>query len=290
MKRKGRLWLICILAVTAVLGLPCFVWAKGQDKPDGQTRIYDMARLFGEEKRGQFQDQIEGYQEQYHMDIVVVTTADTGWKDTTEYADDFYDKGGFAEDGILFLIDMDNRELTCSTRGKAIRIFTDSRIETILDGVYEGAADGDYEACVESFLSDVERFAKAGITGGQYNYDTETGRVSAYRSIRWYEALMALGVSGFVAGSACLGVKRRYAMEEDPRTIRNLNMAYRAEAKFAYDQETDRFVNRFVTTRAIPRNTGGGGGGRGGGSSAAGRSSTHTSSGGHTHGGGSRKF
>lgn len=289
MKRKRGVWLVCLLAVMAVLGLPCLGWAKDQGETEGQTRIYDMARLFQASRGEQFEEQIEEYQNEYHMDIVVVTTMDTGGKDSTEYADDFYDQGNFAEDGILFLIDMDHRELTCSTSGRAVRIFTDSRIETILDGVYEAAAEDDFEACVESFLADVDRFARAGIPGNQYNYDTETGKISVYHSIRWYEALMALGVSGFVAGSACLGVKRRYAMEEDARTIRNLNMAYRAEAKFAYDQETDRFVNRFVTTRVIPRNTGGGGG-RGGGFSSSGRSSTHTSSGGHSHGGGSRKF
>ena len=99
---------------------------------------------------------------------------------------------------------------------------------------------------------------------------------------------MALGVSAFVAASACLSVKRRYAMEEDPRQTRNLNMAYRAEARFMYDDQTDRLVNKFVTTQVIPRSTSGGG--HGGGHSSAGRSSTHTSSGGHTHGGGSRKF
>lgn len=283
MKMRKRLWLLLLLAA-----LLCFGMAGSVLGADQRPRVYDMAGLLTESEKQRFEQRIGECQREYGLEVVVVTAEDARGKESQEYADDFYDEGDFGEDGILFLVDMDNREIAISTRGKAIRIFTDQRIEDMLDGVYEGASRGDYAAGVESFLSDTEKWSRAGIPGGQYNYDTETGDISPYRSIRWYEALMALGVSAFVAASACLSVKRRYAMEEDPRQTRNLNMAYRAEARFMYDDQTDRLVNKFVTTQVIPRSTSGGG--HGGGHSSAGRSSTHTSSGGHTHGGGSRKF
>lgn len=283
MKMRKRRWLLWLLA--AVL---CFGMAGSAFGADQRPRVYDMAGLFTEPEKQRFEQRIGECQKEYGLEVVVVTTDDAQGKRSQEYGDDFYDEGDFQEDGILFLIDMDNRELAISTSGKAIRIFTDQRIEDMLDGVYEGASQGDYAASVESFLSDTARWSKAGIPGGQYNYDTETGNISPYRSIRWYEALMALGVSAFVAGAACLSVKRSYAMEEDPRQTRNLNMAYRAEARFIYNDQTDRLVNKFVTSQVIPRSTSGGG--HGGGRPPAGRSSTHTSSGGHTHGGGSRKF
>ena len=142
---------------------------------------------------------------------------------------------------------------------------------------------------MDSFLSDVKSYCRAGIPGNQYNYDTDTGKISRYRSIRWYEALMAFGISGFVAGSVCLTVKRRYSMEEDRNQVRNLNMAYRAEARFRYDGQEDRLVNQFVTSRVIPRSTGTSNHG-GGSRSSSGRSSTHRSSSGRSHGGGGRKF
>lgn len=257
------------------------------------ARVFDMAGLFSDEEEQKIQAEIENCQKQWNLDVVVVTAEDAEGKNSTAYADDFYDTGEFGQgsgkDGILFLIDMDNRELTFSTCGKAIRIFTDVRIENMLDGVYEGASKGDYMSCADSFLSNVERYCRAGIPGGQYNYDTETGKVSVHRSIRWYEALIAIGVAAFTAGFACLGVKRRYGMEEKPEQIRNLNMAYRSESKFAYDNRDDRLINQFVTSRVIPRSTGSSRGG-GGSFSSSGRSSTHTSSGGRSHGGGSRKF
>ncbi len=295
MKIKRKIW----FAVAAAL-LWCFLASFGalaggsdpSESPD-QQRVFDMAGLFGASRTEEFEQTIKEYQTRYGLDIVVVTTETAMGKSAMDYADDFYDNNGFGQgsgkDGILFLIDMDNRELYVSTCGKAIRIFTDDRIETMLDHVYEGASQGGYEACVDSFLSDVKSYCRAGIPGNQYNYDTDTGKISRYRSIRWYEALMAFGISGFVAGSGCLTVKRRYSMEEDRNQVRNLNMAYRAEARFRYDGQEDRLVNQFVTSRVIPRSTGTSNHG-GGSRSSSGRSSTHRSSSGRSHGGGGRKF
>lgn len=294
MRMKIRYIMAWILTAVWCLSSVQTVWGSSDieiEASDGK-RIYDMAGLLDNAYVQEARHRIKEYQDAYHLDIVVVTVEDAQGKTAVEYADDFYEEGGFGQgdgkSGILFLIDMDNRELVFSTDGKAIRIFTDQRIEDMLDGVYEGASQGDYRASVDSFLGDVEQYCRAGIPDGQYNYDTETGKVSVYRSIRWYEALLAVCVSAFTAAAACITVKRQYAMEEDEKQIRNLTMAYRADARFVYGDERDALVNKFVTSRMIPRNTGSVG--RGGGHSLSGRSSTHTSSSGRSHGGGSRKF
>mgnify|MGYP007043252339 CR=1 FL=1 len=78
-----------------------------------------------------------------------------------------------------------------------------------------------------------------GIQRGQYNYDTETGEISIYRSIRWYEGVFAFLVSAGVAGSVCMGVKRRYSMEPTGRERANSLLAYRADAKFAFGDAGD---------------------------------------------------
>lgn len=271
-------------------------------EPDGTSdkRVYDMAELFEEDTEEDLESRIAQKRKALGLDIVIVTRSqlslseESDGKSAQEYADDCYDEGGFGtgsgKDGILFLIDMENRELVLSTAGKAIRIFTDQRIETMLDHVYEGASEGDFEASAAVFLEDVEYYGEKGIPSGQYNYDTETGKVSVYRSIRWYEAFLAVGIAAFVAGMACLNVKRQYAMEDDPQKLRNLNMAYRADCSFAYDTQNDQLVNKFVTSRVIPRSTGINGGHSSSGRSSGGRSSVHHSSSGRSHGGGSRRF
>lgn len=294
MRRKKSWWGICLFAVMWCLSAVGRVYGQTPAKPEasGGTRVYDMAGLLGEEERSELEAAIDGARKDWKLDLVIVTTEDAEGKTSTEYADDFYDAGGFGEgkdkDGILFLIDMDNRELTFSTSGIAIRIFTDARIEAMLDRVYEGASQGNYKSCADAFLSDVERYCQKGIAGGQYNYDTETGKISVYRSISGLEALLAVAVSSFVAWMACLGVKCQYAMAGDEREIASLNMAYRSTARFAYDNRIDNLVNQFVTTRTIASSTGSGSGSSGHSSSR--RSSTHTSSSGRSHGGRSRRF
>lgn len=295
--RENRFWWKCRTALLLLVSLLCFgvFGASGAQASDGtEQRVFDMAGLLTKEEVAEFERIIQENRDRMKIDIVVVTTEDAGGKSAREYADDFYDEGGYGygrkKNGVLFLIDMDNRELYVSTGGDVIRLLTDSRIESILDDVYEGASRSDYADSVGAFLKAVDQYYQKGIVSGQYNYDTETGRISIHRSIRWYEMLLALAVSGFVAGSICLGVINRYEMKKERRQAANYLMAYRADCQFRYQEQTDNLVNKFVTTAVIPRsqNHSGGGGGRSGGSS--GRSSTHRSSSGRSHGGGGRKF
>lgn len=90
---------------------------------------------------------------------------------------------------------MDNRELCISTEGKMVRYLTDSRIEAVLDDMYGYAAAGDYYQAAGAFVEDLEVCYDNGIAADQYNYDSETGKISRYRSVRWYEALFALAAA-----------------------------------------------------------------------------------------------
>lgn len=279
--------LCCMMAVIPVM-------ASETGQGGAEQRVYDMAGLFSDTEIADFEQTISEYRQDMKMDVVVVTTEDSEGKSTRQYADDFFEAGGFGYgdslDGVLFLIDMDNRELTLSVSGETIRLLTDARIESILDDVYEGAASGDYVSSAEFFLEDVAAYHKKGIQANQYNYDTETGKISVHRSIRWYEALLALVIPGIVAWSACAGVISQYSMKKEHRLSANHLMAYRADCQFQYHDQQDNLTNKFVTSRIIPRNhTGGGGMGMGGGSG-SGRSSTHRSGSGRSFGGGSRKF
>ena len=164
------------------------------------------------------------------MDVAVVTAYNDGSHTAREYADDFYDQNGLGTgrkaSGVLFLIYMDSPgsyggESYVSTTGNMIRILTDRRIEQIQDDVAYSLRNLDYARAAAEFLKDVEYYVDRGIQRGQYNYDTETGEISIYRSIRWYEGVFAFLVSAGVAGSVCMGVKRRYSMEPTGRERAN---------------------------------------------------------------------
>jgi len=215
------------------------------------------------------------------MDIVIVTTNDAQGKSSRDYADDFFDNGGFGVggdyDGILFLIDMDNREAYISTSGIGIRYLTDIRIESILDMVFDnGLIAGDYYGAAGGFLKGTRKYLELGIQQGQYN---EPEQVKKINKLTTMDIVISL-VGGIAAGGIFYGItKARY------RTPKRDNpYSYKTNSIVNLTTNNDRLINSFVTTRHIPKPSSSSGG------SSAGRSSTHTSSGGRTHGGGGRKF
>lgn len=285
--------------LTLILTLLCFllpawpVQAESALETAKEQRVFDEAKLLTDSDILELENTIAGMRKTMKMDVVVVTTENTGGKNSRNYADDYYEVGGFGTNrnhsGVLFLIDMDNRELYISTEGAMIRFLTDARIENMHDHAYEYAANSDYAGAVKSYLRDTSSYYEKGIPGGQYNYDTETGRVSRYRSIEGHEILLALAVSVGCGLLACLNVGREYAMKAQRKQAAGSNLAYRANAKLALHNQNDAMTNSFVTKKVIPRSTGSSGS-SGRSSSGGSRSSTHRSSSGRSHGGGGRKF
>ena len=167
----------------AAAGEDAYQMAEGTES---YADVYDMADLFTDEEEKQLSEQAQVLSDTMKMEAVIVTTEENS--DSAQvFADGFYMEGGFGtgsdQSGILFLIDMDNRELYISTNGQMIRYMTDSRINDVLDDVYNYAADADYYGAAAAFLTDTEKCYSNGISRDQYNYDTETGR-SALSSSR----------------------------------------------------------------------------------------------------------
>lgn len=243
--------------------------------------VYDDASLMSDAEIDALNEKITALQEESGWNIYAVTTSDAGGKTATEYADDFFDMySPEQEDGVALLIDMDNREITISTCGIAIRYLTDDRIDAILDEAYTDVSNGSYGACMDTMLSGVERYYQKGIPDGQYNYDTETGKVSVYRSLTATEVLVAVAIALVCGAAVYLSVLGKYRLK-----FGTYQYEFRENSRVSLRVKEDRFVNQTVTHRRIPKQTESGGGGH-----SSGRSSTHTSSSGRSHGGGSRKF
>lgn len=260
-----------------------------------EQRIFDNAQLLEADELTEIQEETTQCREKTGMDVVIVTAYNDGSRSARDYADDFYDQGGYGAgkkaSGVLFLLYMDEPgskggECWISTSGNMIRILTDQRIEDMQAHVSDYLRGQAYGSAVRTFLGDIEYYVDKGIQRGQYNYDTETGEISVYRSIRWYEAAFAVLVPSVIAGSVCIGIKKKYNMEETGRERNNSLLAYRAECSFCFAESEDSLLSKSVTSAPIPRSASGSS--SGGGSS--GRSSTHTSSGGSSHGGGGSRF
>ena len=288
--------LICIFLVMGSMA----VWADQTGAVSGQPRVFDQAGLFSETEIIQLEEKIAQCRKSTKMDVVIVSAYADGDRSAEEYADDYYDYGGFGvgkkASGVLLLYYMDGPgqpggECYISTAGTMINMLTDERIESILDDVYGNLGNRDFAGATECFLEDVKVYVKEGVESGQYTYDRDTGEIVRYHSIRLYEVAIAMVIAGILAGSVCLDIKKRYAMKQSSREVSNSLQAYRADCAFHFSVAGDKMINKYVRSIPIPRNTSSGSGGRGhSGSSSAGRSTIHTSSSGRSHGGGGRRF
>jgi len=288
MMKKQRWFLVC-LAVLILLG--CGTAFAADSVPD-KLRVYDQADLFDYDEEMELASRISELQEKMDMGLAIVTTEDNSGS-ARDYADDSYEyyEVGFGKDhdGALFLIDMENGELWISTEGKMVRYLTDDRIDAILDDAIEYAYDGYFYESAQAFLSNLEVFYDAGIPSDQYNYDTETGKTDRYKSIRWYEVLIALVIASAAAGGAVFAVLRDYGMKNDAqRMSANFQLSYRKDSAFTLGNIlADVLLNSYVTRTVIRSQSNPG---SGSGRSSSGRSSTHRSGSGRVHGGGGRKF
>ena len=297
-KIKGIM--ICLLICTFLVMGSMAVWADQTGAVSGQPRVFDQAGLFSETEIIQLEEKIAQCRKSTKMDVVIVSAYADGERSAEEYADDYYDYGGFGvgkkASGVLLLYYMDGPgqpggECYISTTGTMINMLTDERIESILDDVYGDLGNRDFAGAAEHFLEDVKAYVKEGVESGQYTYDQDTGEIVRYHSIRLYEVAIAMVIAGISAGSVCLDIKKRYAMKQSSREVSNSLQAYRADCAFHFSVAGDKMVNKYVRSVPIPRNTSSGSGGRGhSGSSSAGRSTIHTSSSGSSHGGGGRRF
>ncbi len=163
--------LICSLIMTLLLlsSLPAF---------GTQPKVYDEAGLFTEAELQRIEAKALELEKALELDLVIVTIEDNQGKTSRDFADDFYDYGGFGygpeADGVLLLINMVDREAYISTTGIAIKYLTDARIEAILDDIFQHLPDGRYADGAMAFLGCVEYFVKSGIPANQYTYNEDT--------------------------------------------------------------------------------------------------------------------
>lgn len=137
-------------------------------KVDETKKIYDFANLFtSSEEELLYKDTIN-FISKSNLDMVIVTINDNPRGLAMNYADDFYDYNNFGigstYDGLLFLIDMDTREMWISTTGNAISEYNDYKIDKILDATYSRISKEDYYGCASKFIEKSLYYYEKGIS------------------------------------------------------------------------------------------------------------------------------
>lgn len=248
----------------------------------GEAQIVDEADLFTASEEARLNSLIAAFQEETHMDFVILTTDVNLGSNQQKTADDLYDQGGYGlgEDrsGILYYIDMYERVPYLCTTGAMIDYMTDERIEAAHEASYEALRSGDYALAAETMIHTVQRYVKKGIPEGQYRYDVLTGqRLTGRHKVLTAAELGVCALIGLIVAVVFVkAVESRYKLKGN-----TYEYAFRDNASVRGMSEQDRFLRTTTsrTRKADPPSGGGGGGSSGG-------SGVHTSSSGTTHGGG----
>lgn len=262
-----------VLSVSAFSLQPAYAAAE-------DSKVVDDADLLSYDEEQEIQSMLDEFSEESGWTLFAVTTDDANGMTSEEYADDFVDQNALEENGVCFLIDMDNREIYMSTTGSAIRILTDHRIDSIMDDSYEYAGDGEYAKCFETMIRETEDSFHEGIESGQYNYDRDTGEISkAPNRLTVWDMLISLIAAAAAGGAVIAVIAGKYRLK-----FGGWQYDFKSNSRLDLTNKTDRLVNTFRTAHHIQRDSGGGSG------SSGPHSTTHHSSGGGTHGGGGHKF
>lgn len=282
MKKKNiRSVFILFFTLFCVLAHPV---QAADSAAEGRGQVTDQAGLLNDSELQSLQRLAEEAGQSSHWDVMLVSTADAKGMDAVSYAEDWVDTHAAGENGVICLIDMENRELVVSAFGDAIYYLTDERKERILDAAYEGASEENYYKAFQNMAKGVQDAYWSGIPDDQYTYDEETGEMIKYHSrekrLVWWEILLAIAVAAAAGGITASAIIGRYRLKWG-----GYQYSWRENGNVRLSRKQDDFVNQIVTHRKIPKNNGSSGSG-----SRSGRSSVHTGSGGRKFSSSSRKF
>ncbi len=267
------------------------------------TVVDDGASLFTEYDMLNIDEAANELAAETDFSVAVVTTDDAMGKSAMEFADDYYDSlifdKGWSENGILFLIDMDNREIYVSCAGLCIDEYSDYELNLIIDSGYSYITQGEYSECVVSMIYNAEKLALESDENSSYyedddfviTYGGEYEDEYYYNDDGYYyeenggfslsHVLIYIVIGLAVGGIAVFAVKSSY------KNMGKGDEFNADDVSLELTASNDNVISKNVITTKIPRNNNNNHkpGGRGGGGV-----SVHRSSGGVRHSGAGRKF
>ena len=150
-----------------VLAIPCFAQI---DSP----YMIDNADLLSNYEEQHLLTEIEKLRSEYGYDIIIHTTYDTEGKDIVSYCDDYYYEGDYAEDGLIFVISMAERDYYTSTCGTLVDSLPDYQIDYICASVTPYLSEGSYFSAFEEYLRGLNSYF-GGYESGDISPDIHYG-------------------------------------------------------------------------------------------------------------------
>lgn len=255
-----------------------------------ESKIEDNANLFNNDEYSQISSDASEFTSSTDISLAILTIDYAQGLTSEEYANNYIDNlidgEGWNEDCMLFLIDMDNRNVWISTTGRAENVYFN--VDSVIDGGYDYLVNGEYGQCILGMIEAVTDtysyyggYYDNGYYGDyEYDYGYYDDEYYGDDSLGVTEILIYLIAGLGIGGISVFAVKSRY---------KNFGKGDEFDADDVFLNLTasnDTVISRNVVTTKIPKNNNNhhrtGGGGFSGGARSLG--------GGRSHGGGGRGF
>lgn len=245
--------LVCVCA--------CFLPTADIAAETVQETVYDNAGILTDQEEELLREYAGKY-EKYDITAIFLTVDDACGKSSMTYSDDFYDEVIDRTDGVLYMIDMDNRNIYINTVGKCIDQLTDAKIEKILDASYQLASEKEYFSCLERMHQ--KAYAVIKKAENPYLYAISFG---------WGSILSVIAITVAIVA---LCILKHHRSNRRPLADKYLNNSFQiSDKQIIYQGSRDEVIRDYYK-----ENTDSGGSGSG----------SHTSAGGRSHGGGGHSF
>lgn len=244
---KGKTMLVLLFLCIAVGGASVFAQTD--------QHIYDNAGLLSESEKRELEALASKHSLEHDADFLFLTTESMGGQPIETYMGDFFDEWATEhgqEDAVLFTIDMGSREVYLAGFGTAETTLDAERIDMVLDRTVPYLTAGAYGAAFRETVETSSRYMeyRPGVNPENLFFKT------------WFQLAVALLVGGVIVGSMVYNAGGR---------VTTSSRTYFDENNSRVKNERDRFRNKTVSRRKIPKNNNSGGG-FGGGSTGGGRS------------------
>lgn len=142
--KKRISFLMALLLIAAALTLPALA--------AGTFVIDDGADLLTASEEAELRERYAGITE--YMDAAFVTT-DYSSGTTEAYAENYAIRHYGNDPAVIFLIDMDDREIYVYANGEALKTISRADARAITDNIYKDASRGDYFACADGAFGQI---------------------------------------------------------------------------------------------------------------------------------------
>ena len=273
-------WISLILCVLLCVGFSITASAAS-------PYVIDQANLLTDSEIAQLEQTAAGYRSTYDMDVVILTLDSLQGKSSQAAADDYYDGQGYAEDGVLFLLAMEEREWIISTSGKAIYALTDYGLYEMEERILPYLQSGDYYGAFDSFQQALPYYLDSYFAGDSIDgYVPEDDQYHGHTDVVYAEEegdflsslIIGCGFGLVVAAIAVLIMR----MSMNTKRAQYSAGDYLKPGSYHLTTNRDMFMYSQVTKQPRPQQTNNSPGGGG--------SGVHTSSSGRSHGGRGGKF